>query len=130
MNIVQQSVRHIQRGALPLARLVAQITPKSSVTFTKHFSAQAARRNGVENALFASGESVTSLQQTLQSLVGPGGRWTLTHDGTGIQRHFQFKSFKAAWVRSSCIQSNPPTFNPNTRQHFPLTMKISTDFHE
>jgi len=103
MNTVQQSVRRLQRVALPLARIATQ---------TKPFSAQATRSSGVDNALFASGEAATSLKQTLQTLVGPAGRWTLTHDGTGIQRHFQFKSFKAAWVMSTHL--HPYSHEQNT----------------
>ncbi|KAK0735800.1 pterin 4 alpha carbinolamine dehydratase-domain-containing protein, partial [Apiosordaria backusii] len=36
-------------------------------------------------------------------LVSRGGRWTITEDGTGLERYFTFKTFAKAWNFMSAI---------------------------
>ncbi|KAK0665889.1 pterin 4 alpha carbinolamine dehydratase-domain-containing protein [Cercophora samala] len=36
-------------------------------------------------------------------LVSRGGRWTITEDGTGLERYFEFKTFARAWNFMSAI---------------------------
>lgn len=50
--------------------------------------------------IFSEGEEVETLSEKVSSLlVIGGGRWTLSKDRKGIERDFQFSTFKKTWVR-------------------------------
>ncbi|KFZ01042.1 hypothetical protein V500_00903 [Pseudogymnoascus sp. VKM F-4518 (FW-2643)] len=52
-----------------------------------------------EAVVVAEGQDVGAVTAGIESLLMKnGGLWTLTQDGTGIEREIQFQTFKAAWV--------------------------------
>lgn len=50
---------------------------------------------------FSEGVNADDAAPRLNELLSKSsGRWTLTEDGQGVWRTYQFKSFKTTWVRS------------------------------
>lgn len=52
-------------------------------------------------ANFSEGEEPKEMADRLgKLLVANGGRWNLCEDGKGVERSFQFQTFKITWVSS------------------------------
>ncbi|KAI9859700.1 MAG: hypothetical protein M1824_003672 [Vezdaea acicularis] len=72
--------------------------------------------------IFSEGEEVETLSEKVSSLlVIGGGRWTLSKDRKGIERDFQFSTFKKTWkfmniVAEECmVQRHHPEWS-NVRE--------------
>lgn len=65
----------------------------------KHaFSIFRQTRTELPNLSVSEGDDVNKVSNEAMELIR-GGRWQLCNDGSAVQRHFKFKTFKSTWVR-------------------------------